>query len=335
MTIADKPHGRTRYNAGCRCGACRTANREHSRQLRSKFLAPVPRPEGSPPAEFIDGPVTEAVRVQLEHLPSAQERPGVFAIAIRLAQLMDNQTAVPQYASAAKALSDIVAMLSKHSTRRTRLSAVRSMTERDSTRPALEVRHDQPVGVVYGVPGVPADPGTCVVADPLTEPPVPPAPPVPEGSASPPLQPLPPVSVEDEPVLEATPPAPPLRSRRAPGAHRLRGSPAQPRATEFAIAFETCCRRAGSASAFATRPRQGCLSTPRGPAAADRCSSTAAGSLSPSLYLALDHGIAPKPPLGEPRHRAVVLVAHCDHVDHPLVITRLLAPLTATATNVS
>ena len=38
---------------------------------------------------------------------------------------------------------------------------------------------------------------------------------------------------------------------RAPRAYRLRGSPAQPRATTFSIAFETFCRRAGSASATA------------------------------------------------------------------------------------
>ena len=38
---------------------------------------------------------------------------------------------------------------------------------------------------------------------------------------------------------------------RASRAYRLRGSPAQPRATTFSIAFETFCRRAGSASATA------------------------------------------------------------------------------------
>jgi len=132
MTIADKPHGRrSRYNAGCRCGECRTANRDHQRSRRSKHLQPVPRPEGSPPAEFIDGPVTEAVRAQLAGLPAAQDRPGTLAIAIRLAQLLDNPTAVPQYASAAKVLADIITTLSKHSTHRTRLTAVRNMTERE------------------------------------------------------------------------------------------------------------------------------------------------------------------------------------------------------------
>lgn len=129
MTIADRPHGRrSRYNAGCRCGECRTANRDHQRSRRSKYLSPVPAGDPSPPAEFIDGPVTEAVRAQLKHLPAAQERPGLYAIALRLAQLLDNPTAVPQYASAAKVLTDILGTLSKHSTRLTRLTAVRSMT---------------------------------------------------------------------------------------------------------------------------------------------------------------------------------------------------------------
>ncbi len=133
MTIADRPHGRSRYNAGCRCGTCRTANREHSRQLRAKFLAPVPRPEGSPPAEFIDGPVTLAVRAQLAGLPAAEDHPGLVAVAIRLGQLMDTESAVPQYASAAKVLTDVLSTLSKHSTRRARLSAVRDMTNQRGT----------------------------------------------------------------------------------------------------------------------------------------------------------------------------------------------------------
>ena len=64
-------------------------------------------------------------------LPAEMERPGAFAIAIRLAQLLDNQTSVPRYASAAKLLTDIIATLSKRSTRRTRLSAVRSLTRDD------------------------------------------------------------------------------------------------------------------------------------------------------------------------------------------------------------
>ena len=126
MTIAEAPHGRGRYQRGCRCATCKLANREYQRRHRSKFLRSV----APPPADVtpVAGPVEIAVRAQLEHLPVAQERPGLVAIAIRLAQLMDNQSAVPQFSAAAKVLSDILGTLSKHSTRRTRLSAVRSMT---------------------------------------------------------------------------------------------------------------------------------------------------------------------------------------------------------------
>ena len=126
MTIAEAPHGRGRYQRGCRCATCKLANREYQRRHRGKYLRSVT----PPPADVtpVPGPVEIAVRAQLEHLPSAQERPGLFAIAIRLAQLMDTESAVPQYASAAKVLTDILSTLSKHSTRRTRLSAVRNMT---------------------------------------------------------------------------------------------------------------------------------------------------------------------------------------------------------------
>lgn len=75
--------------------------------------------------------MTEAVRAQLEHLPNTQERPGVFAIAIRLGQLMDTESAVPQFSAAAKVLSDILGTLSRQSRRPGRLTAVRSLTERD------------------------------------------------------------------------------------------------------------------------------------------------------------------------------------------------------------
>jgi hypothetical protein len=105
------------------------ANREYQRRHRTKQFRLVTPPPADVPTR--PGPVEIAVRAQLEHLPSAQERPGTFAVAIRLAQLLDNPTAVPQYASAAKVLSDIIATLSKQSTHRTRLSAVRSMTVQD------------------------------------------------------------------------------------------------------------------------------------------------------------------------------------------------------------
>ena len=126
-------HGRSRYNRGCRCGICRAANRDHTRRRRSKHLAAVPRGEDAvqPPAEFIDGPVTEAVRAQLAQTDAARERPGLYAIAIRLAQLLDREDCVPQYAAAAHRLTEVLGTLSKSSARRGRLATVRDMTSRN------------------------------------------------------------------------------------------------------------------------------------------------------------------------------------------------------------
>ena len=128
MTIADKPHGRTRYNAGCRCGVCKQANRDHQRRRRAKRLTAVPPAEGSDQLEFIDGRVTEAVRAQLAQTTAAQDRPGLAAIALVLAKGLDRDDAVPQHAALAHRLTMILTTLSKSSTRRGRLAAVRDMT---------------------------------------------------------------------------------------------------------------------------------------------------------------------------------------------------------------
>lgn len=77
------------------------------------------------------GAVVAAVQAQLDGTAAAQERPGLAAIAVRLAEVLDNQSAIPQHAAAAHRLVEILGTLSKSSMRRTRLSMVRSMTERD------------------------------------------------------------------------------------------------------------------------------------------------------------------------------------------------------------
>ena len=134
MTIADRPHGRSRYTAGCRCGTCKRANREYARRRRTQHLTAVTTP---PPADLTPeapapiGAVVAAVQAQLADLPAALERPGVTAVAVKLAEVLDNDSAVPQHAAAARALIEILGGLHKSSARRARLSAVRSMTERD------------------------------------------------------------------------------------------------------------------------------------------------------------------------------------------------------------
>jgi hypothetical protein len=106
------------------------ANREYQRRRRSHLAAVTP----SLPADATPEPtgaVVAAVQAQLDGLPAAQDRPGLAAIAVRLAEVLDNQTAIPQHAAAAHRLVEILGTLSKSSIRRTRLSAVRSMTRDD------------------------------------------------------------------------------------------------------------------------------------------------------------------------------------------------------------
>ena len=127
MSVADKPHGRTRYNAGCRCGVCRSANRDHSRRRRAGRPTVVVAGDGAA-APVGDGRVAAAVAAQLAGSGCVAERPGLAAVAIRLAELLDNPDAVPQHPAAAHRLTEILGVLAKGSERRGRLSLVRSMS---------------------------------------------------------------------------------------------------------------------------------------------------------------------------------------------------------------
>jgi hypothetical protein len=136
VTIADRPHGsRSRYNAGCRCDTCRQANRRYAQHYRrSRKLRAVPEPQASTPRSAeqtlpAPGVVTAAVVAQLADLPAAEARPGIAAIAVRLAELLDNAEATPQHPAAAGRLVELLCQLAKaEPSRRGRLSLVRSMT---------------------------------------------------------------------------------------------------------------------------------------------------------------------------------------------------------------
>ena len=130
-------HGRARYTKGCRCGVCRTANREYQRRYRrAKPLQAVPVPEPSAQADADDraapaeGAVTAAVTAQLAGLPEAESRPGLAAAAIRLAELLDRPEAMPQHPAAAGRLVELLEKLTRGNAKRGRLTLVRSMTDR-------------------------------------------------------------------------------------------------------------------------------------------------------------------------------------------------------------
>lgn len=135
------PHGRARYTKGCRCGVCREANRAYQRRYRAEKLKPVPDlPAAAKPAETREfggdtwtriessNVVAEAVQRQLDELGVQERRPGLAAVALRLAELLDNPLALPQHPSAAGRLVEILGQLSKDTQRRGKLAAVRSLT---------------------------------------------------------------------------------------------------------------------------------------------------------------------------------------------------------------
>jgi len=129
-------HGRTRYTRGCRCAVCKTAERDYQRdRYRRQRGLPVdpsdppklnlvdPQPVSSP-----DGSVVAAVCAELATAGAAVERPGLTAVALALAEILDDPRHVATQPAAARQLVPILDTLSKRTQRRGKLAVVRSMT---------------------------------------------------------------------------------------------------------------------------------------------------------------------------------------------------------------
>jgi len=122
-------HGRGRYTRGCRCAVCRRANREYARKRRATKLRAVPE-LAAQPEQPASGVVVAAVQAQIDRLGAAESRPGLAAIAVCLAELLDNPHAVPQHPAAAGRLVELLGKLAQDQRRGGRLAAVRDMTDR-------------------------------------------------------------------------------------------------------------------------------------------------------------------------------------------------------------
>jgi hypothetical protein len=112
-----------RYNQGCRCLECVDRNAEYRQQRRDK-LAGEDVPAGQGP-----GPVELAVCEEIAGAVGA--RPGVAAVAVCLARLLDNPQARNQAPAAAKVLAGLLDKLVSDSARQRRggLALVRTMTD--------------------------------------------------------------------------------------------------------------------------------------------------------------------------------------------------------------
>jgi hypothetical protein len=127
-------HGtRHRYIDGCRCDDCKTANATYERDRRARHA----NGEFSQRAAVVSlpaqpcgpGPVESAVESELAGL-AGQTRPGLVAVALELARVLDHPRAVSQKPAAAKVLVGVLDTLHKGSDqRRGRLAVVRTMTD--------------------------------------------------------------------------------------------------------------------------------------------------------------------------------------------------------------
>lgn len=75
-----------------------------------------------------DGSVVAAVRAELASGPAAVERPGLTAVALALAEILDDPRHVATQPAAARQLLAILSTLSKRAQHRGKLAAVKSMT---------------------------------------------------------------------------------------------------------------------------------------------------------------------------------------------------------------
>jgi hypothetical protein len=115
---------------------CRAAEREYQRnRYRRQRGLPVDSPDPpklnvveSRPVSSYDGFVVAAVRDELGAVPAAAERPGLAAVALALAAILDDSKHVAVQPAAARQLVAILGTLSKRTQRRGKLAVVRSMT---------------------------------------------------------------------------------------------------------------------------------------------------------------------------------------------------------------
>jgi hypothetical protein len=122
-----------RYSDGCRCDRCREAHKIKAREYRDRKRRGLTRPALLTAVLSMDqsaGPVEQAVESELAGLVQARERPGLAAVALALARLMDGP-AVTSKPAAAKQLTEILGTLAKGSSRRRqKLAVVKQMTDK-------------------------------------------------------------------------------------------------------------------------------------------------------------------------------------------------------------
>ena len=135
-------HDRAAYRRGCRCEVCCEANRVYARERKRRKTseiraAPAEVGRSGPPESIAKtsndpeprGRVVEAVARDLASCNAFEERPGLAATAMAMAELLDNPSATPQWPAAAARLTAILTeVVPAVPVRASGLAAVREMT---------------------------------------------------------------------------------------------------------------------------------------------------------------------------------------------------------------
>lgn len=135
-------HGsRVKYNQGCRCDPCKSANRDYNRELRNRKaaaglpdadgLASVSKLPGAAQQPVTDGPgrVEAQVLLELGMMNSPAKHPGLAESALAMARILDNHNMLTTHPAAQRALRGTLADLhDKSASRVGRLAKVASMS---------------------------------------------------------------------------------------------------------------------------------------------------------------------------------------------------------------
>lgn len=132
-------HGtHARYaGAGCRCETCRHGEKLYRRRQRARQrgIGLVGDPPSTPArVDGPDGPVTAAVKAEVDMIPGAESRPALVQTALVLAADLDTRGCVTSHPSLSKQLRETMTEL--YRSRQVGRSRLRAITELSRARPS-------------------------------------------------------------------------------------------------------------------------------------------------------------------------------------------------------
>lgn len=137
VRVLDVPnHNRNTWRKGCRCNECRADHRLDLRERRAKKKQDKQAAAEAEERKKLHYPTLIAVQKQLNIIKAEETNPGVAAICIQMAKILDDPAATPQQPAAAGKLLDALKELGVQPRKPgANLTAVREMVNKPK-RPA-------------------------------------------------------------------------------------------------------------------------------------------------------------------------------------------------------